>query len=308
LAIVGGVSLALAVASPVEAACTSDRTYGTYPSAGLCGNYCYIFTPGDNLAASVKGFYWVLGEGATRNSGGYEFDGTGGSQPWYIPGSPFVNGWSLTTTVNNGQTVGCPAPDTTAWIFSDTSPSGGLYGLAVSDEDLSNFLNYDLGIAMGSGGRLTLQPVPNLTIVGAHRLPNGEIEIGLGWVPNGASAFQTNSATITSVDPVLTGWRLYKHEAPAGGAPPASLAVADWDLLTTFAGTTTNTGTMMFQCDLPLVNAVYLALAPDLDDGFKTTAYVGGTTTAIICDPNVADPVPRKRPAPADRPRKLRQR
>lgn len=307
LAIVGGLALALTIASPVEAACTSDRTFGTYPSAGACGNYCYIFTPGDNLSSSVKGFYWVLGQGATRNSGGYEFDGTGGSQPWFIPGSPFVNGWSLTTTVNNGQTVGCPAPDTTAWIFSDSSSSGGLYGLAVSDEDLTHFLNYDLGIAMGSGGRLTLQPVPPAVITGLQT-PGTELIVDLAWTPNGADAFQTSSATVTNVDQVLTGWRVFKREVPRGSPAPTDFNVDDWDFLATFGGATTAGGVVTFQCDQPDTNEVYLAVSPDLDNGFRTTEQVGGVSLRIECNPILADPAPRKRPVPTDRPSKLRQR
>lgn len=306
LAVVGVVALALSVASPVEAACTSDRTFGTYPSAGACGYYCYVFTSGDNNSSSVKGFYWVLGEGSTRNSGGYEFDGTGGSQPWFIPGSPFTNGWSLTTTVNNGQTTGCPAPDPTVWVFSDSSPTGGLYGLSASDEDLTNFLAYDLGIGM-TGGRLTLQPVPAVSITGASS-PEPNLVVNLGWTPNGASAFQTNSATITGVGQVLTGWRLYKFEVPRGGAAPSTLAVADWQLVTTFAGTTTNVGSATFQCDDPANNEVFLALAPDLDNGFTTSAYVGGVSTRIECDPNVADPGERKDFRLIGKPKKIRQR
>lgn len=307
LAIVGVVALALAVASPVEAACTSDRTFGTYPSAGACGSFCYVFTSGDNNSSSVKGFYWVLGQGSTRNSGGYEFDGTGGSQPWFIPGSPFTNGWSLTTTVNNGQTVGCPAPDPTVWVFSDSSSGGGLYALSASDEDLTNFLAYDLGIGMGGGGRLTLQPVPALGITGAAS-PAPDLQITLGWTPNGADAFQTNSTTITGVGQVVTGWRLYKAEVARGTAAPTSLAVADWDLVTTFAGTTTGTGVATFQCDDPTNNEVFLALAPDLDNGFTTTAYVGGISTRVECDPNIASPGERKDFRLIDKPKKLRQR
>jgi hypothetical protein len=307
LAIVGVVALALAVASPVEAACTSDRTFGTYPSAGACTFYCYVFSSGDNNSSSVKGYYWVLGQGPTRNSGDYEFDGTGGSQPWFIPGSPFGNGWSLTTTVNNGQTTGCPSPDPTVWLFSDSDGTGaGLYALSASDEDLTNFLAYDLGIAM-SGGRLTLQPVPSLSIISATT-PASDLVIGLSWAPNGAAAFQTNSGTIVDVSQVLTGWNLYKFEVPRGTPAPTSRAVADWDPVTTFAGTLTDEGTATFQCDDPSGNEVFLALAPDLDNGFTTTAYVGGISTRIECDPNIADPAARPKPRLIEKPNKVRRR
>ena len=308
LAIVGAVALALAVASPVEAACTSDRTFGTYPSAGACGFYCYVFTSGDNNSASVTGFYWVLGEGSTRNSGGYQFDGTGGSQPWFIPGSPFPNGWSLTTTVNNGQTTGCPAPDPTVWMFADTGSScgGGMYALSASDEDLTNFLAYDLGIGM-SGGRLTLQDIPPMSITGSAT-PGSQLEVTLGWTPNGAAAFQTNSSTITGVGQVITGWRVYKHEVPRGAPAPTAFNLSSWDFVQTFSGTTANAGTVFFSCDDPTNNEVFLALAPDLDNGFTTTPYVGCASTRIECDPKVADPGARKDFRLIDKPKKLRQR
>jgi hypothetical protein len=212
----------------------------------------------------------------------------------------------LTTTVNNGQTVGCPAPDTTAWIFSDTSFSGGFYGLAVSDEDLANFLNYDLGIAMGSGGRLTLQPVPAAVITGLQT-PGSDLIVDLAWTPNGADAFQTNSATVTDVSQVITGWRAFKHEVPRGSPAPSDFAVDNWDFLETFGGTTTGNGTVTFQCAAD-TNEVFLAVSPDLDNGFRTTEYVGGTSLRVECNPILADPAPRKRPVPADPPRKLRQR
>jgi hypothetical protein len=192
------------------------------------------------------------------------------------------------------------------WVFSDSSPGGGLYALSASDEDLANFLAYDLGIAM-TGGRLTLQPVPAVSITGASS-PEPNLVVNLGWTPNGAAAFQTNSSAIAGVGQVLTGWRLYKFEVARGGAAPSTLAVADWALVDTFAGTTTNAGTATFACDDPANNEVFLALAPDLDNGFTTTSYVGEPSTRIECDPNVADPGARKDFRLIDKPKKLRQR
>ena len=304
LAIVGGVALALVVSSPVEATCTSDRSFGNYPSEGACGFYCYLVSPGDNNTTSVKGFYWVLGEGPARNSGGYEFDGTGGSQPWYIGGGPFTGGWQLTTTVNNsGLTVGCPAPDPTVWVFSDSSPGGGLYALSASDEDLSaGFLAYDLGIA----GSQTLQPIPAVSITGSAT--PGLLAITLGWTPNGADAFLTNSSAIATVDQVLTGWRLYKFEVPRDAPAPTTLAVANWVQVDTFQGTTTAAGTASFSCDDEVNNEVFLALAPDLDNGFTTTSYVGAPSTRIECDPNLADPGALKDFRLIEKPKKVRQR
>jgi hypothetical protein len=310
--VIGGATLALAmmIMSSAQAACTSDRTFGTYPSAGACGAYCYINSPGMNTAATMEGFYWVLGEGETRNSGGYMFDGTGGSQPWHIPNpfpdgnDPFPGGWSLTTTVNNGQTVGCPSPDPTVFVFSDISQDGGsaLYGLAAVVEDLLNFLNYDIGLA----GTMTLQPIPDLGVVDVQ-ISTDTLTVDLNWTPNASDAFTTSTAAIPTVDTVVTGWNIYKQEVPAGNAPPTDRTndPAIWELVGTAAGSAANSAVVTFSC--AATNQVFLALAPDLDNGFTSTAYVGGNSTRVECDPNVAEPAPRKQKT-IERPKKLRQR
>jgi hypothetical protein len=304
---IGGTTLALAlmVALPVDAACTSDRTFGTYPSAGACGAYCYILSPGMNTAETMEGFYWVLGEGPTRNSGGYMFDGTGGSQPWFIPGSPFPNGWSLTTTVNNGQTVGCPADDAAVWLFTDLSADGesAVFGIAAAEENLLNFLNFDLGIA----GTLVLQPIPDLQVVDVQ-VSTGTLTLDLTWTPNAGDAFTTSTGIVDTVDSVVTGWNIYKHEVPRGAAAPSDRTNVDtnWQLVGTATGSLANSAQVTFACDDPVNNQVFLALAPDLDNGFTSTAYVGQNSTRVECDANVADPAPRKRTF--DKPKKLRQR
>jgi hypothetical protein len=255
----------------------------------------------------VKGFYWVLGEGPARNSGGYEFDGTGGSQPWFIPGSPFPNGWSITTTVNNGQVVGCPAPDPTVFVFSDLTADGtsSVFGIAAADEDLSTFLNYDLGLATGAPGALVLQGIPDVTVTDA-RVAGTVLTVDLGWTFS--LSFQSSSATVTDVSQVITGWNLYKSEVPSGSGAPISRNVADWTPIDTFPGVATTSGTATFACDDPANNQVFLAMAPDLDNGFTTTAYVGANSTRIECDGDLAEPGERKQLKTIDRPKRLRQR
>ena len=227
LAIAGAViALAVVVASPVNATCTADRTLGTYivgGSSGTCGFYCYVSSPGDNTATSMEGYYWVLTQGTTRNSGSYQFDGTGGSQPWFIPNNPFPNGWSLTTTVNNGGTNGCPSPSPpgTVFLFQDTNGGGGgssMYALAAVDETIAGQIAFDLGVAIGGGnpGQLVLQPMPNCTITNTSRDGGGNLIVDLSWTPNGAAAFVTSSSTITAVGQVITGWNFYSHEVLRG--------------------------------------------------------------------------------------------
>lgn len=73
-------------------------------------------------------------------------------------------------------------------------------------------------------------------------------------------------------------------------------------------GATTNSGTAAFTCDDPDNNQVFLALAPDLDNGFTTTEYVGANSTRIECDSNLANPGARKPAKTIERPKRLRQR
>jgi hypothetical protein len=273
----GGVVLALAaiIASPVQAGCTSDRTFGTYPSAA--GDNFYVSSPGMNTADSMEGFYWVLGEGPTRNSGDYNFDGTGGSQPWFIPGSPFANGWSLTTTVNNGKTVGCPAPDPTVWVFSDLSADGkdSLFGIMAADHELSDFLAYDLGKA----GSLALEPMPASHVTNSS-VTGGKVTAELRWAPE--VAFSTSSQSITKAGQVISGWNVYAFEVARGAAAPSTREIDQWTQVGTIAGATSGSGSVTFSC-ADASNEVFLALAPDFDNGFTSTAYVGADSGRLDC-------------------------
>jgi hypothetical protein len=265
--------LAAVIAWPVQAGCTSDRTFGTYSADS---NF-YVTSPGMNTADSMEGFYWVLGEGPTRNSGEYKFDGTGGSQPWFIPGSPFQNGWSLTTTVNNGRTVGCPAPDPTVWVFSDLSADGkgSAFGIVAADHDLTNFLAYDLG----KSGSLTLQATPASRVTDSSAA-GGKVTAELSWSPK--VAFQTSSQAITKVDQVISGWNVYAFEVARGAAPPSTREIDRWTKVGTIAGANTGSGTVTFNCN-DAGNQVFLAMAPDFDNGFTSTAYVGADSGRLDC-------------------------
>ncbi|MDX1389709.1 MAG: hypothetical protein R3344_11000 [Acidobacteriota bacterium] len=301
------VSLALAVAPSAQAACTSDRFFGTYPSEGACGNYCYVFSPGVNTVESMKGFYWVLGEGPTRNSGIYEFDGTNGSQPWFIGGGPYANGWSLFTSTNNGLTEGCPGPGAAVWLFSDLSQDGGsaLWAIAAVEEDLfSGSLAFDLGL----NGTINLQPLPDVSVTDVQRGGNGELIVDLSWAPNAAAAFTTSTSLVPDVNLVVTGWNVYKREVPSGAQAPTDRANDSWDMVGTVAGDAASGGQVTFSCDDPANNQVFLAVAPELDNGFTAPAYLGRNSTRVECDPNLADPGDRRDRKGFERPTKLKRR
>ncbi len=277
LAIVAAVlALAVLVASPVQAGCTSDRTFGTYPPAG--GTYFYVSSSGMNTVASMEGFYWVLGEGPTRNSGNYKFDGSGGSQPWFNPGSPFGNGWSLTTTVNNGQTLGCPSPDPTVWVFSDLSAdgAGSLFAIVAVDEDLNGRLAYDLGKA----GSIALQATPGATVANVSRGSGGGLAVDLTWTSD--TAFSTSSTGITRASQVISGWNVYTFEVSRGAPAPSTREISDWTKVGTVAGVSSTGGQITVNCS-DSANDVFLAMAPDFDNGFTSTAYVGAGSKRLDC-------------------------
>ena len=271
-----------------NAGCVSDVTFGTYPSSNGTGcgpYYCYLISSGMNTLESMEGFYWVLGEGPTRNAGTYTFDG--GSQPW---GVLFVD-WSLATTVNNGginNTVGCPSPDPTVFVFSDLSAdgNGSLYNVVAVDETPSGAQDYDLTL---TGSNLVLQPMPGCAVTGTLQTPEGDLVIDVSFTPNADSAFRTHSATITSVDQVVTGWNVYAHEVPRGAPPPTAREVSQWTLVGTVAGHASSSTEVTFGCGDPINNDVYLSIAPDLDNGFTSTWYVGPPSTSVSCCTSVAD-------------------
>ena len=273
LAIFGAViALALLIASPVQAACTSDRSFGTYPSSG--GTDFYVISSGMNTLDSMEGFFWVLGDGPKRNSGDYLFDGTGGSQPW---GALFSGGWTISSTFNNGLTVGCPSPDPTVWVFSDLTAdgAGSLFAIAATDEDMRSSVAYDLGKA----GSITLRPVPGATVANAS--PSGAgLVVDLTWSSD--ASFSSSSGTISSASKVISGWDVYAFEVPRGGAAPGSRVISDWTKVGTIAGAGSSSGQITVSCSDPS-NDVFLAMAPDFDNGFASTAYVGASSRRLGC-------------------------
>lgn len=330
LALAGAVlALVGVVASPVQAGCSDfDRTFGTYPSSNGTGcgpYYCYVISSGDATLSSLEGYYWAVGSAGSRNSGQYLFDGTGGSQAW---GAQFVD-WSIASTVNNGLTTGCPDGQPMVFLFSDTSGGSSLYGLAAVDQTLAGAQAYDIGLA----GNLTLQPMPNCTITNTSRGGGGELIVDLSWTPNAASAFTSSSGTITNVGQVVLGWNFYSFEVPRGnpaptnrnlrecgvsGTPCKNDATCDaentgdtcqdvWTLRGTIAGSGSTSGQITFSCDDPTNNEVFLSIGPDLVDG-QDSWYVGGNSTRIECDPNLADPGDRREFKLIETPKSLKRR
>jgi hypothetical protein len=135
--------------------------------------------------------------------------------------------------------------------------------------------------------------------------------VDLTWTPNAADAFTTSTDEVASPGDVVTGWNVYKHEVPRGGAAPSDRTnvESNWQLVGNVPGHETASAQVIFTCDDPTNNQVFLAMAPDLDSGFTSTAYVGRNSTRVECDPNLADPAPRKgRRLETQRPSKIRRR
>ena len=261
------------VASPAYAICGDfDRSFGTYPSSG--GTDFYVTSSGMNALDSMQGFFWVLGQGPARNSGNYKFDGTGGSQPW---GKLFSGGWTISTTVNNGLTEGCPGPDPTVWVFSDLTAdgAGSLFAIVAADQNLMGSVVYDLGKA----GNVALRPMPAADVSNATAGAGGLL-VDLTW--NSDVAFSSGSEAITKTSQVISGWNVYATEVPAGAAAPGSREISDWTKVGTISGAASSSGQITVACQNPS-NEVFLAMAPDFDNGFTSTAYVGASSRRLSC-------------------------
>jgi hypothetical protein len=285
---IAALGLAIVLSSPVQAVCSgmeADKTIRNYPSAGACGLFCYLTSPGANSSSSIKADYWQLGAGSPTDgtgvdNGTYEWDGSNGSQPWAVL---FTGGWSINTTINNGAaTDGCPSVNPLTFQFSDTD-AAGLTGYYATHSVANSSDIYDLGL---HGGNIDLVQIPQPSITASSRPDTSNVTLTVSWTNNIASAHTTSNATAATT--VVRKWRVLKRHS--GSGDPVGRAVASWTQVHESAdGTGGNTSASFTMGCSALTDDAYLALLPVYDSGF-TPAYVGPSSTRIECDPNIAEP------------------
>jgi len=291
LAMVAGVVLGWA--APAAAKCGSGKNIVNYPSAGACGYYCQLADAGVGVG-SIKGRYWVLGQGnddvhATCTSAGlgvdngnYEADGTCGNVPWYAPTSDNQH-LNIGIGTDTGNTDGCPlAGANIAVMFSDTNATNSLAYFGVNIAQMNAASTADMGLA----GALTLQALPKPSVAFVSKAGTS-LTLNLNWtIPAGMCIAPAGDAT--SCGQVIQGWDIYKREdsklAPVGDN---SRARTSWTLLSSVGNVTA--APVTFACSTTANTVARLALVPRLDSGFKPD-FVSAGSVRVECDPTLADP------------------
>jgi hypothetical protein len=266
----------LPVSGPALASCWSSIDFGQYdPNCG--GDYCYVVSPGTNMAASLRASFWAFSVGNPAvgygaDNGSWPDDGW--LLPWESRGLYLQGDWSQDAGIDS-CIAGIVAPGKPAEImlasFGDQSLDGavGYFAVAAARRVASGWPQFDFTFAAGGGvGRdieMVELPAPTVT-----SYTGCSLQITGPSLASLTAGFYAD--TSLSAGEAIVGYRLYRIGPGAYRTRSRSSGWAPLTGVLPFGATTT--------ADASRYSRTYFAYALVFDSGFES-AYLSRDRTMI---------------------------
>ncbi len=257
-------ALVMAMAPTAHAACNPPTTFHSWDFGGA--GYAYVYGWHGNVS-STSGAFWKPGQRATANEGSF------GVSNWLRSS---IYGDYLTGNLGDGATVGCVNGQIIVLLTQDNGDGTASFAMARENERAAS--------PQFHMPNMTFAPIPRPRVVNASRAGAAMVvDVAFDGLPAAGVGF--NSRTGHTAAATIANWVLLSsHGASDSGRPTGAWSEVGRQAYSDAGATMTGLTVGCADDGGDTFLAVGLDVAGDL-----VSLHVGAST-ALECDPTLADP------------------